>query len=199
MNEIDTVLKPLHKTGDQLPNGSTVVVITTDPAGDAYVLANNGHEYVTWAYDPSTGHTGSGHYPAPQSLTLAALDAAVADLRERVGDPRPAPAPEIDADELFVNVFGSAFGTMPWYRDVTPQRPGATIDEPGPVRVTIGYERDRPVSLTITPQSLVKGLERAMASGQHCFGTPLTPGMDWDADAADVLIQYMLLGTVAYG
>lgn len=178
--------------GTKLPNHATVITTTTDSAGDTYVLAVTHREYVTWHMSPETGVTMSGHYPAPGDLSPAGLQAALDNLRDRVQ------AFGFDPDDLFVNVIGSAFETMPWYAEVTPQRPGATIDEPDPVLVRIDYDGES-TETTITPRTLAQAMVDAQRTGVSCFGTPLMPNMDWDADAADVLIQRMILGSVVFG
>lgn len=65
-----------EQTGKQLANGATVLAQT-----DNVVLAENGHEYVTWQVDPQ-GNTYWGHYFP--GLTVDSLAEATADFQQRV-------------------------------------------------------------------------------------------------------------------
>lgn len=71
----------IHK-GQILPNGATVIDIDskiTSYGREYYVLADRGHEYVTWAIDPNRPDSTSwGHY-------YKDLEAARDSLYDRCG------------------------------------------------------------------------------------------------------------------
>lgn len=99
---------------------------------------------------------------------------------------------DVDARELWSNVFGSGFETYPWW-DAVEYYDGADWDTPGSVRLWVidpdtGESEGRG---TVTVFRLAEAVSKLphIASRWH----------DMDADDADQVLQMAILGEVRFG
>lgn len=106
---------------------------------------------------------------------------------------------EMDRDELWSNVFGTAGESWSWWRGIA-YRDGATWESPGEsghviLRVEDPDNDGKVIEKRVGIDDVVCAAEWYVRSGYE----KLAPLDDLDASASDVILQLMVFGEVVYG
>lgn len=102
--------------------------------------------------------------------------------------------------DLWIGIWGSGFETYDhWLR--LYGSPG--WDEDPSATVTVACEDphdDAALTISLTLADIHAAIGELAARGITCWGTPITPDFtDWDADAADLVLQMAVYGEIVYG
>lgn len=106
---------------------------------------------------------------------------------------------EMDRDELWSNVFGTAGESWSWWRSVTFHG-GASWETPGDsgyadLRIEDPDDESKTIVKIVTMDDVVYAAEWYVAKGYE-RGSALD---DLDAGASDLILQFMVFGEVVYG
>lgn len=102
--------------------------------------------------------------------------------------------------EVWIAVFGSGFETYPWWTKVQGAWEGEDFD-PSFSAVVANRDPDDPEAPVymrrVVPETLADGIALAIKNGHLDLGDP--NDLDWDANDADIIMQYVVLGELVYG
>jgi hypothetical protein len=105
---------------------------------------------------------------------------------------------EIDADEVWSDIFGSGWEHSDWWVRITHHDDGAW-DKPSPITVKHwGRDDDTVIEVThLTVEQVLTAYAKLLGERYtHCGGCPLD---DPDACTSDAVLQFAVFGEFIYG
>jgi hypothetical protein len=102
----------------------------------------------------------------------------------------------IDKDELWSEVFGSAYESMDWWLD--EEFLTGDWEHHGEVRISYEDEDENPQKMILKIEDIARGYALALENGYHHCGSYVDI-RNMDACAGDIVLQCAIFGQVIYG